>query len=60
MTLELTKPLTEISTGNVYGGKVGPVRKADNLTAFFGRLSRKCWSHDVSHSHVGLHALLQE
>jgi hypothetical protein len=58
MTSGLTKPPTEISTGNVSGGKVGPVRKADNF--FFGRLSRKCWHHDVSHSHVGPHALLQE
>jgi hypothetical protein len=33
MTLRLTQPLTEISTINLPGGKVQPVRKVNNLTA---------------------------
>jgi hypothetical protein len=33
MTLESDKPLTEMSTRNLAGGKGRPVRKADNLTA---------------------------
>jgi hypothetical protein len=32
MALELTQPLTEMSTRNLYGGKGRQVRKADNLT----------------------------
>jgi hypothetical protein len=33
MALELTQPLTEMSTWNFPGGKWRPVLKADNLTA---------------------------
>jgi hypothetical protein len=33
MALGSTKPLTEMSTGNLPGGKGRPARKADNLTA---------------------------
>jgi hypothetical protein len=33
MALESTKPLTEVSTRNLTGGKRRPARKADNLTA---------------------------
>jgi hypothetical protein len=33
MALGLTQPLTEMSTRKLPGGKMGPVRKADNLTA---------------------------
>jgi hypothetical protein len=33
MVLESTQPLTEMSTRNLPGGKGGPARKADNLTA---------------------------
>jgi hypothetical protein len=33
MALELTQPLTEMSTSNLTGGKGRPVRKADNLIA---------------------------
>jgi hypothetical protein len=33
MALELTLPLTEMSTSNLPGGKERPVRNADNLTA---------------------------
>jgi hypothetical protein len=32
MALGSTKPLTEMSTRNLPGGKGRPVRKADNLT----------------------------
>jgi hypothetical protein len=33
MALGSTQPLTEMSTKNLPGGKGGPARKADNLTA---------------------------
>jgi hypothetical protein len=33
MALRSTQPLTEMSTGNLPGGKGRPVSKADNLTA---------------------------
>jgi hypothetical protein len=33
MTLGSTQPLTEMSTGNLPKGKMGPARKTDNLTA---------------------------
>jgi hypothetical protein len=33
MALGSTKPLTELSTRNLPGGKRRPARKADNLTA---------------------------
>jgi hypothetical protein len=33
MALELTEPLTEMSTRNLPGGEGRPVRKADKLTA---------------------------
>jgi hypothetical protein len=32
MALGSTQPLTEMSTGNLLGGKGLPARKADNLT----------------------------
>jgi hypothetical protein len=33
MTLGSTKPLTELSTRNLFGGKGRPARRADKLTA---------------------------
>jgi hypothetical protein len=33
MALELTQPLTEMSTRNLPGGKGRPARETDNLTA---------------------------
>jgi len=39
MALELTQPLTEMSTRNVTWGLRRPVRRADNLTTFMCRLS---------------------
>jgi hypothetical protein len=33
MALELTQPLTEMSTSDLPGGKGRPARKADNFTA---------------------------
>jgi hypothetical protein len=33
MALGSTQPITEMSTWNLSGGKGGPERKADNLTA---------------------------
>jgi hypothetical protein len=35
MILSSTKPLTEMSTRNLPGGKGRPEHKADNLTAIF-------------------------
>jgi hypothetical protein len=40
MALELTQPLTEVSTRNISWGWRRPVRRADNLTTFMRRLSR--------------------
>jgi hypothetical protein len=47
MALGSTQPLAEMSTRNLSGGKVRPVRKADILTAIC-ELSRKCGSLNVS------------
>jgi hypothetical protein len=35
MALGSTQPLTEMSTGNLHGGKGRMARKADNLTAIY-------------------------
>jgi hypothetical protein len=43
MVLGSTKPLTEMSTRNLPGGKGRPVRKADNLTAIFEPIVCKMW-----------------
>jgi hypothetical protein len=59
MDLELTQPLTEMSTRNLPGGKGLPVRKAGNLVA----ICEPCLEHvgaSMSHNPVGLHGLLQE
>jgi hypothetical protein len=47
MALELTRLLTEMSTGNHPGGKGQPVHKVDNLITIC-ELFRKCGSLDVS------------
>ena len=47
MALELTQPLTEMSTRNIYWGLRRPVRKADNLTTFMCRFS---WNLGASNS----------
>jgi len=47
MTLELTQPLTEMSTRNISGGERQPVRRADNLNNFMCRLS---WNLGASNS----------
>jgi hypothetical protein len=39
MALGLTQPVTEMSTIYVSWGQRRPVRRADNLTTFMGRLS---------------------
>jgi hypothetical protein len=50
MALGSTQPLTEMSTGNLPGGKARPARKADNITAICEPIVyRKCWSLDLSH-----------
>jgi hypothetical protein len=35
MALGSSRPLTEMSTGNIPGGKGRPARKADNLAAIY-------------------------
>ena len=39
MALGSTQPPTEMSTGNIFWGQRGPVRRADDLTTFMCRLS---------------------
>jgi hypothetical protein len=51
MNLRSTKPLTEMSTRNLPGGKERPASKADNITAVCVPLSRKCGSLNVSQSY---------
>jgi hypothetical protein len=47
--MESTRPLTETSTRNLPGGKGGPARKADNLTAICEPVVwRKYGSLDIS------------
>jgi hypothetical protein len=48
MALRSTQPLTEMSTRNLTRGKGRPAIKANNLTEFVSRLSRKSGSLDVS------------
>jgi hypothetical protein len=43
MALGSTKPLAEISTGNLPGDKGRPGRKADNLTAICEPIIWKMW-----------------
>jgi hypothetical protein len=48
MGLRSTRPLTEMSSSDLPGGKGRPARKADNLTPSVTQLSKKCESLDVS------------
>jgi hypothetical protein len=48
MALELTQPLTEISTRNLPGGKGRPACKADNLIALYEQTVEKCGSLNFS------------
>jgi hypothetical protein len=43
MALGSTQPLTEMSTKNLPGCKVGPLRKADNLAAICEPIVWKMW-----------------
>jgi hypothetical protein len=43
MVLASTQPLTEMSTRYLPGGKVGPAREADNLTAICEPIVLKMW-----------------
>jgi hypothetical protein len=45
MVLGSTQPLTEMSTGNIPGGKVRPARKADNLSAICEPIVGKMWEY---------------
>jgi hypothetical protein len=49
-----TQPLTKMSTRSLPGGKGRRARKVDNLTAIYGRFSRKRESLGVSQPY-GLH-----
>jgi hypothetical protein len=52
MALGSTKPLTEMSTRNLPGGKGRPARKTNNLTAICKQIVwTKCGSLDVSRSY---------
>jgi hypothetical protein len=59
MVLGSTQLLTEISTRNLPGGKERPARRADDLTAIFGRLSRQNVGASTSQNLMGLHGLLK-
>jgi hypothetical protein len=48
MVLGSTKPLTEMSTSNLLGGKKWPVRRADNLDTIYDLNVRKCGSLNLS------------
>jgi hypothetical protein len=43
MGLESTQPLTEMSTGDLPGGKRRPARKADILTTICEPIVQKMW-----------------
>jgi hypothetical protein len=43
MVLGLTKPITEVSTRNLPGGKARPAHKADNLIAIYEPTVYKMW-----------------
>jgi hypothetical protein len=54
MALGSTHPLTEMSTRNLPGGKEGPARGADNLTAICEANVRKYGSVDVAQPYRSL------
>jgi hypothetical protein len=54
MALGSTKPLTEMSTKNLPGGKGRPARRADNLAAIYEQNVWKCGA-STSHNPKGLH-----
>jgi hypothetical protein len=56
MALGSTQPLTEMSIGNIPGGKERPAREADNLTAICEPIDNVGAS--TSHNPMGLHGLL--
>jgi hypothetical protein len=57
-SLGSTQPLTEMSTRNLPGGKGGPVRKADNLTAVCEAIVIENVGTSTSHNLTDLHGLL--
>jgi hypothetical protein len=60
MAMESTKPLTEMSTRNLVGGKGWPALKADNLTAICEPIVKKNVGTSTSHNPMGLHGLIQK
>jgi hypothetical protein len=58
MALGSTQPLTQMSTRNLPGGKVGPARKAHNLSVICEPLSRENVGASTSQNPVGIHGLL--
>jgi hypothetical protein len=48
MALGSTKPLTEMSTRNLSGGKKRPARRADNLAAIYVPIVWQCGSFNLS------------
>jgi hypothetical protein len=49
MVLGFTQALTEISTRRYFWGKARSACKADNLTAIYEPMSRKCGIFNISH-----------
>jgi hypothetical protein len=59
MALGSTRPLTEMSTRNLPGGKGRPAHKADNLTAICEPIVLENVGASTSHNPLVLHGLLQ-
>jgi hypothetical protein len=58
MALESTRPLTEMSTRNIPGGKKLPVRRADNLRPSMSRMSENVGT-STSRKSKGLYGLFR-
>jgi hypothetical protein len=58
MVLELTQPLTQMSTRYLPGSKALPVRKADSLTAMRELIVGKMWGALTFHVPMGFHGML--
>jgi hypothetical protein len=58
MALRSTQNLTEMSTGNLSGGKGRPAREAD-LTSIYETIVWRMWEPDVSEPYRPIYGLLQ-
>jgi hypothetical protein len=59
MALELTQPLTEMSTRNLPGGKKRPARRAENLAPSMSRMYENVGA-STSRNPKGLHGLYRD